>query len=168
MTKPRLFVDLDGVLFDFDSHFRNLFDKEPTSRGGVDDDELWRLVHGHGSFFRTMPLYDGAKDFWKSLVNTGLDPIILTAASKKHYAEMAVQKRGAVREHITTDHLILPVPGGSSKHLFMHAPNDILIDDWEKNCNRWSAAGGVSIQHKGNYEDTLLKLCILLTAPVYR
>ncbi|QIG76024.1 putative 5'3'-deoxyribonucleotidase protein [Rhizobium phage RHph_I4] len=146
MTR-RIFLDLDGVMADFDTHFYNCFGCHPPSKGGVSDDELWRLVHGHGSFFRTMPIYDGAKRFFDTLVQWFGDVIILTAASKLHYHDMARQKRAWVRERLTTDHLILPVQGGSAKPLFMHAPGDVLIDDWRKNCERWRAEGGTAIEH---------------------
>ncbi|AHC30569.1 5'-3' deoxyribonucleotidase [Rhizobium phage vB_RleS_L338C] len=146
MTR-KLFLDLDGVMADFDTHFYQCFDCHPPSKGGVSDDELWRLVHGHGSFFRTMPMYDGAKSFFDMLVAYGLNPIILTAASKKHYHDMARQKRAWVRGNLTTEHLILPVQGGSAKPLFMHAPGDVLIDDWWRNCERWMEEGGTAIHH---------------------
>jgi hypothetical protein len=154
----RIFLDLDGVMFDFDGHFYELFNADPPSKGGVDDATMWHLIHNHGSFFRTMPLFPGAKEFFDALVTRGLDPIILTAASKSHYAEMAVQKRAAVREHLSTNHLVLPVAGGSAKPLFMHAPGDILIDDWIKNCDRWTKAGGQAIHHNGRFEETLLRI----------
>lgn len=153
----KLFVDLDGVMADFDTHFHNCFAQHPPSKGGVDDDELWRLVHGHGSFFRTMPLYPRAKDMFNELARLYPDLIILTAASKTHYHDMARQKRAWVREHLTTEHLILPVQGGSAKALFMHAPGDILIDDWKKNCQRWEEEGGTAILHT-DYATTMLRL----------
>lgn len=156
-----LFLDLDGVMFDFEGYFYQCFGVTPPSKGGVDDDELWRLVHGHGNFFREMPLFEGATNFFKTLCFYGFNPVILTAASKKHYHEMAVQKRAAVREKLTTDHLILPVWGSSSKALFMHAPGDIIIDDYAKNCRRWTDAGGMAIHHI-DFASTLLRLGMIM------
>lgn len=157
MTQRRIFIDLDGVMADFDVHFRNLFDCDPPSKsGGIKDEEMWKLIHGHGEFFITMPLFDGAKEFFDAFAQRGFDPIILTAASKGHYHEMARQKRIWVREHLTTEHLILPVWGSASKTLFMHAPGDILIDDFEKNCKRWTDAGGTAIHHK-TFAETMFR-----------
>lgn len=156
--RRRVFVDLDGVLFDFDGHFEQCFDgKQPPSKNGVNDEEMWQLVHGHGSFFRTMPLFPGAKDFFDTLVGKGFDPIVLTAASKNHYHDMAVQKRAAVREHLSEECLILPVWGSSSKTLFMHGPGDVLIDDYSKNIKRWNDAGGTGIFHT-DFTTSMLKL----------
>lgn len=154
----RLFLDLDGVMADFDRHFRDCFGKDPTSKGGVDDAELWALVHGHGNFFRTMPIMEGAMVFYAELLMNGFKPIILTAASKQHYAEMAVQKMDWVRATMGKDPLVLPVYGSSSKSLFVQNKGDILIDDYLKNCYRWEKAGGFAVHHNGNFKDTLNKV----------
>jgi hypothetical protein len=145
-------------MFDFDAHFRDLFNADPPSKGGVSDEAMWDLIHNHGSFFRTMPLIPGAKGFLDALILQGFDPIILTAAAKSNYHDTAIQKRQAVREHLTTEQLILPVYGSGSKTLFMHAPGDILIDDWKKNCDRWEAAGGTALHFQGDFGNMSVRL----------
>lgn len=150
----RIFLDLDGVMADFDRHFFECFGKEPTSKSGVDDNELWALVHGHGNFFRTMPLMPGAMEFYMQLIMEGIEPIILTAASKKHYPEMAIQKMDWVRQHMGNQILVIPTYGSSSKPLFMQNKGDILIDDYRKNCDRWEAAGGFAVHHQGDFVAT--------------
>lgn len=157
----KIFLDLDGVMADFEKHFADCFDgKEPPSKAnGVDDAEMWALVHGHGSFFRTMPWCEGAIDFYRTAtIIHGFKFIILTAASKQHYAEMAIQKRDWVREKLPKDLMFLPVWGSSSKTLFMQNPGDILIDDYKKNCDRWEKAGGIAIHHTDNFDETLFQL----------
>lgn len=155
--KRRIFLDLDGVMANFDQHFLDLFQCETPAKGGVNDAHMWELIHRKGDFFVTMPPFEGAKDFFDALTLRGFDPIILTAASKSNYHDTAVQKRKWVRQHLSTEHLILPVYGSASKTLFMHAPGDILIDDWKRNCDRWADAGGTAILHK-SYEETMLRL----------
>ena len=88
----------------------------------------------------------------------GIKPIILTAASKQHYTEMAVQKMDWVRATMGKDPLVLPVYGSSSKSLFVQNKGDILIDDYMKNCIRWEKAGGFAVHHNGNFKDTLNKV----------
>lgn len=153
----RIFLDLDGVMADFETHFRNLFGKEPPSNGGTTDDEMWKLIYDHSEFFTTMPLMEGAKQFYMKAYFEGFDFIILTAASKTHYPTVAVQKMQWVREHFGPDMLCLPVYGSASKQFFMQNKGDILIDDYQKNCKRWEAAGGIAIHHT-DFPSTLQKL----------
>lgn len=140
---PRLYLDLDGVMADFDAHFPALF--------GVDhrtmlDDDMWAQINSHPTYFRDMPPCEGAKKFFDSI--SWIDPIILTACPKSNYAHVARQKRAWVREHLCASCIILPVMGGRNKPLFMHAPGDILIDDFEKNIKAWEDEGGTGILHR--------------------
>lgn len=146
---PRLYLDLDGVMADFDAHFPALF--------GVDhrtllDDDMWAQINAHPTYFRDMPPCPGAKEFFGEIAE--LNPIILTACPKSNYAHVARQKREWVREHLCGSCIILPVMGGRNKPLFMHAPGDILIDDFEKNIKAWRDEGGVGIHHQGCFQDT--------------
>lgn len=154
----RIFLDLDGVMADFDKHFTDLFGLEPPSKGGTDDDTMWKLVYEHGNFFRTMPLMEGAKRFYMAAALAGIEFIILTAASKKHYQHVAEQKMEWVRKHFGPIILTLPVYGSSSKALFIQNKDDILIDDYKKNCDRWTAAGGIAIHHQGDFNQTYYDL----------
>jgi 5'-nucleotidase len=145
---PRLFPDLDGVMADFDAAFPAVFGLDHRSMA---DDDMWLKINGHPSFFYDLPLMPGAMEFFRSI--EALDPIILTACPKSNYAHVATQKRAWVRAHLSTSVLVLPVRGGTSKPLFMHAPGDILIDDFLKNTEAWVSAGGVAILHR-NFADT--------------
>lgn len=148
MTK-RLYLDLDGVMADFDAHYPATFGHHQKS---IPEADMWANVHGHGNFFGSMPPCPGALDFFASIKH--LDPIVLTACPSTGYAEVARQKRAWVRQHLSPDLVILPVMGGRNKPLFMHAPGDVLIDDWQRNCQAWEDEGGDAIRHDGNFELT--------------
>lgn len=139
----RVYLDLDGVMADFDAHFPATFGLDHRSMA---DDDMWLTINGHASYFRDMPPCGGAIEFFRSIEH--LDPIILTACPKSNYAHVAGQKREWVREHLSATATILPVMGGRHKPLFMHAAGDILIDDFEKNTLAWEAAGGTAILHR--------------------
>ena len=66
---------------------------------------------------------------------------------KINYPRVAAQKRGWVREHVSSTARVLPVMGGRHKPLFRHQPGDVLIDDHPGNCAAWEKAGGVPILH---------------------
>lgn len=138
----RLFLDLDGVMADFEGAFPLFFG---TNHRHLTYEAMWEAIYEHGTFFADLPLMDGAKAFFASIEH--LDPIILTACPAERYAEVAIQKRAWVRQHLSDEVLILPVQGSASKALFMHAPGDILIDDFSKNTLAWQCAGGRAIRH---------------------
>ena len=142
MTKTTVFLDLDGVMADFDAHFHATFGLDHKS---LADDEMWERINAHPSYFRDMPPMPGALEFFTAIAP--LNPIILTACPRTNYAHAARQKREWVREHLGEDVMVLPVMGGHNKPLFMHRRGDVLIDDFERNADAWTKAGGVAILH---------------------
>ena len=138
----RLYIDLDGVMADFDKYFLQEFGVESQK---LDDPTLWKWINGHGNFFRNLPPCEGALEFFRSVEH--LNPTILTACPKTNYATAAVQKRQWVYEHLSKDVTVIPMLGGKNKCLFMHNQGDVLIDDFEKNCIPWREHGGIAIQH---------------------
>lgn len=148
-----LYIDLDGVMADFDKSFPEIFGMDHRSMA---DDDMWMKINSHASFFRDLPPMEGAVEFFLSVAH--LNPVILTACPRSNYAHVARQKREWVREHLSETCLILPVMGGRHKPLFMHQRGDILIDDMEKNCKAWAEAGGNPIHHKGNWLATKQQL----------
>lgn len=154
----RLYLDLDGVMANFDLHFHATFRAFPKE---FPDQEMWDNINSHPSFFRDLPVMDGALDFFESI--RLLNPIILTACPKTNYQNAARQKREWVREHLGADVMVLPVMGGHNKPLFMHAAGDILIDDWDRNVGEWSKAGGTAILHT-SFDETCKALSEALIA----
>ena len=155
-----LYVDLDGVMADFDGAFPAVFGLDHRS---LADDEMWGHINGHPSFFRDLPPMAGAVEFFRSVEH--LSPVILTACPKSNYAHVAAQKRAWVRAHLSRTCLVLPVMGGRHKPLFMHQPGDVLIDDFGKNCAAWTEAGGIAIKHEGDWTATREALARADTQP---
>ena len=143
----RLYLDLDGLLADFDIHYEFNFGKKTPE---LTDDNKWKRIKSYPDFFLDMPLCDGALDFFKKVEY--LSPIILTSCPKSDYYNSAIQKKRWVRQNLSSSIHVIPMLGGTNKHLFMHSPGDILIDDYEKNCKSWIAHGGRAIHHKNFYE----------------
>lgn len=139
----RLYLDLDGVMADFDAHFPKTFGLDHR---GMADDAMWATINAHPSYFFDMPMCAGAAQFYRLIKH--LSPIILTACPRSNYAHVARQKRAWVRKNLCDTAVILPVMGGRNKPLFMHAPGDILIDDFERNIDCWREEGGVGILHQ--------------------
>lgn len=156
-----IFVDLDGVIFDLDGHYERVFGTKKIDT--IPDDEFWNNIYSKPDFFRTMKPFEGAYYFFHNVNRYakayGYNVAFLTAASTTHFGAIALQKIGAVQEHISQEHLVIPVMGSKNKHHYMQSTRDILIDDWAPNCNRWAAHNGIAIHHKGDYSETLDQLC---------
>jgi hypothetical protein len=122
---------------------------------------MWQVINAHESYFLDMPTCVGAVKFFREIEK--FSPIILTACPRTNYANAAMQKRQWVRKHLSENVTVLPVIGGHNKWLFMHAPGDILIDDYEKNLKPWRKAGGRGILHT-NFPSTLVDLYAAIPA----
>ena len=96
MSDLRIYLDLDGVMADFDSHFPEVFGLDHR---GLADDDMWQQINSHKSYFRDMPMCEGAKDFWSDISHR--NPIILTACPKSNYQHVAIQKREWCMEHLS-------------------------------------------------------------------
>lgn len=93
-TRPRLGVDLDGVIVDFDSDYRRCFrehfgfDMDPkltwsgfaeASRGVFeDDDEFWQWLEDT-DVWRDSPAIPGSLDALRELHHAGVDIVIITS-----------------------------------------------------------------------------------------
>ena len=152
MNKPQIFLDLDGVMADFEGHFLNEFGVPHDS---FNDSDMWEKINSVQNYFLDMPMMEGATDFFQYLEK--YNPIILTACPRSNYQAAAIQKRKWVRKNLSEYIMILPILGGKNKAMFMHQEGDILIDDMSKNCNSWSEHGGYAIMHN-DFENTKTQL----------
>ncbi len=150
----RIYLDLDGVIADFDKHFKDTFDSEPND---WPDSQMWKMINSYETFYADLPLMPDAQRFFWDLQVYCEEVIILTACPKSNYKNAALQKREWVRKHISRNVTILPVMGGANKALFMHSTDDVLIDDMKKNCDSWEELGGRAIVHK-TIEQTIEEL----------
>ena len=151
MAQPRLFLDADGVLADFDLSARRLLGMSPKQ---------FIAKHGRGAFWKRLA---GAKNFYGSLPEMPdarllfdavkhLKPTILTGLPIGSWA--APQKVEWAARHFPGVPIITCM--AADKHLHMH-PGDVLVDDREKHRAAYEAAGVVFVHHR-NAEDSLRQL----------
>lgn len=151
MKEPRLFLDADGVLADFDHGARKLLGASPK-------DYIAR--HGRGSFWKRLAK---AKNFYGSLPEMPdarllfdavrhLVPTILTGLPMGSWA--APQKVEWAAEHFPGVPIVTCMARDKHKHM---RPGDVLVDDREKHRAAYEEAGVVFVHHK-NAEDSLRRL----------
>jgi len=148
-----VFVDMDGVLTDFDKHFETL------GFGTVEEAEeethkrVWRLVKDHGNkeFWSKMPWIHNGKKLWDIVKQ--YNPTILSSPIKDKSCYEG-KREWVERELGPRVKVILR----SDKESLAH-PNALLIDDRSKNIINWKLKGGVGIKHKDNdLESTINQL----------
>jgi len=144
----RIFVDMDGVLADFDSGYAKAFGKF----GGKDADDVdWSKVRAISGFYSSLPPMPDFDVLWKAIVP--YQPTILTGVPSE-VPEAAENKREWATKYVGPHVDIITC---KSREKCLHGkPGDILIDDWEKYKHLWISMGGVWITHVSATESVRL------------
>lgn len=143
---PQVFVDLDGVLADFNRYYYECFGfKLETGRNAEQPPNFWKNISKHGSFYRSLPLMPDALELWHGVKTMHPDPIILTGGVPS-IKDTPRQKREWVDEFIDPEAHVI-VCESKNKRDYAVA-GDIIIDDWEKWRHLWEEMGGTFILHE--------------------
>lgn len=154
---PDVFVDMDGVLADFDGFYLAQFGVS-TDRAGRVEDGFWDRMLAHGSFFRDMPLMPDARRLWEGVLALHPEPVVLSAAPPE-IPDAPTQKKAWLEAHFGDR---VPLITCRAKDECRHGkPGDILIDDWPKWRHLWEGMGGTFVLHR-SAEDSLAQLAALL------
>ncbi len=140
MTK--IFVDLDGVLADFDSKAKELVG--PSFVKGSKD--IWKVLDKHPDFFRSLSLMPDAMEMWVFLNLMFADIEILTAVPKNgNMPQAEADKRIWVSEKFGD--VKVNTCFAVEKQNYCTVPGMFLIDDNVKNIAQWGSKGGIGIFH---------------------
>jgi 5'(3')-deoxyribonucleotidase len=151
MAEPRLFLDADGVLADFDHSVRRLLGMSAKAfiakhgRG-----TFWKRLAKTTNFYGSLPEMPDARLLFDAVKH--LKPTILTGLPVGDWA--APQKVEWAAAHFPGVPIVTCM--ARDKHKHMH-PGDVLVDDREKHRPAYEAAGVVFVHHK-NAEDSLRQL----------
>jgi len=138
---PRLFIDLDGVLANFDAGYAAVNGAPPNKEL---DNVDWRKIVAEPGFYANLPPMAGLEAFWAYVSANWEDVTILTGVPKS-VPEAAADKRLWVTKHLGAHVKMIAC---FSKEKCLHASaGDILVDDWEKYRSKWLGIGGVWITH---------------------
>lgn len=143
----QIFVDMDGVLADFDSGYEAAFGYRPSKTADTAD---WSKVRAFPGFYQGLPMMSDAHDLWSFVQQ--YRPIVLTGVPRS-VEEAPENKRAWVRKHLGA-HVEVRCCRSSEKCRHA-AAGDILVDDWEKYRHLWIAKGGQWVTHTSAAESIL-------------
>lgn len=180
MKVAALYLDMDGVLADFDAALRN--------RGVVDDQPLFhhkpkdewtdaqlaldakvRACMESEDFWPSIPVMADARELWQFASTFNLYVLTATPRETEHRARIEKQKRAWIQKHFGPfpDCRIIVCERSAKKEYAM--AGRVLVDDLMPNCKEWTVAGGVAVQHRSTRETIhLLTQHIAPTKPALR
>jgi hypothetical protein len=139
---PRVFLDCDGVLADFDKGAAGVFGMPPAEyerRFGLK--RFWSALAATPDFFNTLDLLPDAMELFDAV--RPLRPIILTGLPRGAWAEP--QKRRWATRHFPGIEVITTRAALKREHCY---PGDALVDDRDRYHHLWEKAGGIFIHHR--------------------
>lgn len=156
-----LYLDLDGVLADFDKFIHNRMGEIFPQNQNVDDSRMWNYINKVDRFFYRLEPTPYAYRLFNLALSVADNVEILTALPSKVGVTPTARedKIEWVRKHFSKT--IKVNFGPYSKDKWKHAkPSDILIDDRTDNISSWNRAGGIGILHYYSNFDRTVKLLL--------
>ena len=147
----QIYVDMDGVLADFDRHYRRTFGSVPTRPGGAD----WKAVRAHKGFYLGIPPMGDLDVLWARLAP--YNPIVLTGVPASVEEAEGNKLEWIVKNLNTMPEVICCAARDKADYCL---PGDLLIDDYERHMQLWLDAGGRWITHV-SAEATCLRLMLM-------
>ena len=151
----QIYVDMDGVLADFDrGALEHLGLRDPRkAETEIGAPEFWRRIGSIPHFYRSLPLMADARELWAGVLAVSpRPPIILTGVPWS--IETAVDDKFAwAATHFPGTQVI---PCAAKDKCLQCQPGDVLIDDWPQYKALWEAKGGRFIVHTSAAESLRL------------
>ena len=135
-----LFLDMDGVVADFEQAFTDLSKKDITKISNMEKYYWFVIINKLGpDFWSELKPMPYAHLLWNAFKQ--YKPTFLTAALRNGYDSSVEGKTKWIQQHFGYDKIIV-VRGAKEKWKYCR-PGDILVDDMPKNIQEWNEAGGI-------------------------
>ena len=160
MAIKKVYLDMDGVLTDFEGKYRELFDTDPALvRQNKARCKNWEHFVKEESF-KKLNWFPGGQKLLMYLKNKHVEVEILSSSGgQRFHNEVKEQKEYWLHKH--NIHYKANIVSGRRHKKEYAAPNHILIDDTEDNIHQFKEAGGLGIYHT-DIDKTLQALDALL------
>lgn len=158
----KLYLDMDGVLADFNRGVVELCHMKPVDQGHStkeETDALWDAVRKVPHFYYQLKPIPGSVEMVKQLRQTYGDKVeILTGIPKpKRRIEHAAEDKIQWTHDILSSDIKVNIVYREEKPKYCTGKEDILIDDYEKNIREWQKQGGTGILFQ-NVDDLMKQL----------
>lgn len=146
--KPVVYLDMDGVLADFNGRYKEIFGKD-SDANSANDPNVGKLVGT--DFFATLDKLPDADKLVAACVYLFGGYSICSSPLRGDGENSAVNKKLWIKQHLTPQPDQIIITG--KKDSYAKGKN-ILIDDRPKNINAWRDRGGIGILYNA-YTDSL-------------
>ena len=161
-TVNRLWLDMDGVLADFDGSALPMFQEFYPWIGSVEvfdqtygQDEFWRIINSNPNFFRELALMPDAMELYDSVKH--LNPGVITGIPRD-MDPLNNQKLEWAREHFPDiEDVFCCRAKKKNEHMI---PGDVIVDDRTPHIKAWTSKGGFWVLHK-NAKRSIAELKVL-------
>lgn len=156
----KVYLDLDGVIANFEKRFIELFQESP---GEFRDRKEWSTnwtTFIEGKHFETLDWWPGGQELLDYLIRNNVDVEILSSSGGNKFHDKVVEQKLVWLEKNHISYKANVVAGRKKKAEFA-TPDSILIDDTDDVIKAFREAGGIGIHHK-DIGNTLMLLDIYL------
>lgn len=145
-TITKIYLDMDGVIADFNKRFKERFKIEPKDAQTYKEFDSFFIKFIAEQDFATLDLMPEAMELIEFLRSLSIPTEILSStSSEKKDGDIRPQKLEWLKKHNIEFTPIL-VPGKRFKKDYSNA-NSLLIDDTPANIDQWRREGGIGILH---------------------
>lgn len=136
-----IYIDMDGVVSDFDKAIVNIFGEAYSNRIA---DKFWKETCVEAEVFRKMPPIVAGVQMVK-LIAVEHDICFMTSTGgMPHHTNIAKQKLDWLNNHDFGKYPVAFAMNTKGKGAYA-STGSFLIDDREKVCEAWKAGGGIPI-----------------------
>ncbi len=151
-SEYKVYLDMDGVLADFDQRFRDISGMEPKEfENKYGTKAFWNLIDEENKikFWVGIPVMSGAADLVNAVKDYNYELLTSPSAKKQSYLGKILWVKNHTGDVFPSKPRI-NFKKAKEKHLVKPqlTKTDILIDDREDTIGRWNTAGGTGIVYK--------------------